>query len=71
MVLRGSEEYIIGRVWLGIVTHEYAEGSLGMLCKVRNSGPSCSKRRYLNELVKGHFVNCFSGLNIQYSDIFC
>ena len=33
-------------------------------------GPSCSKRRYLNELVKGHFVNCFSGFNIQYSDIF-
>ena len=21
--------------------------------------------------VKGHFVNCFSGFNIQYSDIFC
>ena len=32
------------------------------------SGPGCSK---LNELVKGHFVNCFSGFNIQYSDIFC
>ena len=29
------------------------------------SGPSCSKRRKLNELVKGHFVNCFSGFNIQ------
>ena len=25
----------------------------------------------VNELVKGHFVNCFSELNIQYSDIFC
>ena len=34
-------------------------------------GPSCSKRRLLNKLVKGHFVNCFSGFNIQYSDIFC
>ena len=34
------------------------------------SGPSCSKRRQLNELVKGHFVNYFSGFNIQYSDIF-
>ena len=34
-------------------------------------GPSCAKRRYLNELVKGHFVNCFSGFIIQYSDIFC
>ena len=22
-------------------------------------------------LVKSHFVNCFSGFNIQYSDIFC
>ena len=22
------------------------------------------------ELVKGHFVNCFSGFNTQYSDIF-
>ena len=22
-------------------------------------------------LVKGHFANCFSGFNIQYSDIFC
>ena len=31
--------------------------------------PSCSKRRKLNELVKGHFVNCFSGFNIQYSVI--
>ena len=34
-------------------------------------GPSCSKHRKLNELVKGYFVNCFSGFNIQYSDIFC
>ena len=34
-------------------------------------GPGCSKRRQLNELVKGHFVNCFSGFNLQYSDIFC
>ena len=25
----------------------------------------------VNELVKGHFVNCFSRFNIQYSDIFC
>ena len=25
----------------------------------------------VKELVKGHFVNCFSGFNIQYSDIFC
>ena len=25
----------------------------------------------VNELVKGHFVNCFSGFNIQCSDIFC
>ena len=22
-------------------------------------------------LFKGHFVNCFSGINIKYSDIFC
>ena len=36
----------------------------------KQSGPSCSKHRRLNELVKGHFVNCFSGFNIQYSDIF-
>ena len=28
------------------------------------SGPSCSK---LNKLVKGNFVNSFSGFNIQYS----
>ena len=34
-------------------------------------GPSCSRRHKLNELVKGHFVNCFSRFNIQYSDIFC
>ena len=34
-------------------------------------GPSCSKRLQLNELVKGHFVNCFSGFNIVYFDIFC
>ena len=34
------------------------------------SGPSCSKRRLLNDLVKGHFVNCFSRFNIQYSYIF-
>ena len=32
-------------------------------------GPSCSKRRLLNELVKTHFVNYFSGFNIQCSDI--
>ena len=35
------------------------------------AGPSCSKHRYLNKLVTGHFVNCFGGFNIQYSDIFC
>ena len=29
------------------------------------------KASLLNELLKGHFVNCFSGFNIQYSDIFC
>ena len=34
------------------------------------AGPSCSKRRYLNELVKGHFVNWFCGFNVQYSNIF-
>ena len=32
--------------------------------KNKISGPSCSKRHWLNELVKGHFVNCFSGFNI-------
>ena len=37
---------------------------------IHTPGPSCSKRRQLNELVNGHFVNCFSGFNIQYSDIF-
>ena len=25
----------------------------------------------VNELIKGHFINYFSGFNIQYSDIFC
>ena len=25
----------------------------------------------VQSVVKGHFVNCFSGFNIQYSDIFC
>ena len=39
--------------------------------RIRASWPSCSKRRQLNELVKGHFVNCFSESNIKYSDIFC
>ena len=38
---------------------------------VSKPGPGCSKRRKLNELVMGHFVNCFSRFNIQYSDIFC
>ena len=38
---------------------------------LKASGPSFSKRRQLNELVKGHFVNCFSRFNVQYSDIFC
>ena len=37
----------------------------------KTTGPSCSKRRWLNKFVKGHFVNCFSEFNIQYSDIFC
>ena len=32
-------------------------------------GPRCSKCCQLNELIKGHFVNCFSGFNMQYSDI--
>ena len=40
------------------------------MVKFQRSGPSCSKRHKFNELVKGHFVNCFSGFNIQYSDIF-
>ena len=38
---------------------------------VWHTEPSCSKHREHNELVKGHFVNCFSGFNTQYSDIFC
>ena len=25
----------------------------------------------INELIKGHFFNCFSGFNTQYSGIFC
>ena len=25
----------------------------------------------VNELIKGHFVNCFCGFSAQYSDIFC
>ena len=33
--------------------------------------PICPKGCYLNELVKGNFVNCLSGFNIQYYDIFC
>ena len=33
--------------------------------RCKTSGPGCSKRRYLNELVKGHFVNCFSRFNIR------
>ena len=41
------------------------------ICKLPNPEPSCSKRCLLIELVKGHFVNCFSGFNTQYSDIFC
>ena len=28
------------------------------------------KASLLNELVKGHFVSCFSGFNRQYSDFF-
>ena len=24
------------------------------------SGPSCSKHRYFNKLIKGHFIKCFS-----------
>ena len=39
--------------------------------RINVQGPVVTKRRYLNELVKGHFVNCFSGFNIQFSDIFC
>ena len=31
--------------------------------KYEKSRPGCSKCRSLNELVKGHFVNCFSGFN--------
>ena len=38
--------------------------------KQKTPGPSCSKRRQHNERVKGHFVDCFSIFNIQYSDIF-
>ena len=35
------------------------------------SGPGCSKHCWLNKLIKDHFVNCFSGFNTQYTDIFC
>ena len=31
--------------------------------QINDSGPSSSKRRYFNELVKGHFVKCFSRFN--------
>ena len=32
----------------------------------KTTGPSCSKHRKLNGLIKGHFVNCFRGFHIQY-----
>ena len=62
-----------------LVLHSYAisksvlsDWLYRMLSKsLTKSGPSYSKRRKLNKLVKGHFVNCFSGFNTQYSDIFC
>ena len=34
-------------------------------------GPVVQSVVSLTKLVKGHFVNCFNGFNIQYSDIFC
>ena len=48
-----------------------------LFCQTKTSGPSCSKRRYLYELVKGHFVNSFSRFNIliffaeKYVSSFC
>ena len=34
-------------------------------------GPVVQSVISLTELVKGHFVNCFSEFNTQYSDLFC
>ena len=34
-------------------------------------GPVVQSVVSLSSSFKGHFVNCFSGFNIQYSDIFC
>ena len=51
--------------------YRYYPKYLDTLGGMNTPGPSCSKCRYLKELVKGHFINYFSGFNIQYSDIFC
>ena len=41
------------------------ESAISLSLKKKNKQNRC-----LNELIKGHFVNCFSGFNIQYSGIF-
>ena len=37
---------------------------------LKSSGPSCSKRRYLNELVSGQNINSSSKYNIKFTRIF-
>ena len=38
---------------------------------LENQGPVVQSIVSLTSSLKGHFVNYFSGFNIQYSDIFC
>ena len=44
--------------------------NIGQRSYLFNSGPSCSKRRQLNELVSGQNVNCSSKYNIKFTGIF-
>ena len=37
----------------------------------QHTGPSCQSVVSLTSSLRVIFVNCFSGFNIQYSDIFC
>ena len=64
------EDYIVNGQPLGEIKKYFPLISIGTTRwkNLHSLGPSCSKLRLL---IKGHFLNCFSRFNTQYSDIFC
>ena len=72
--ISSTMQNVIGLIYLPVfIGHLYFNYQLVILLQANNiiTRAQLFKASLAYELVMGHFVNCFSRFNIQYSDIFC